>query len=485
MVPTMPKAFSEFLLNSRPADLPEDAFRMAKRCLLDLLGVAAAGSQTDLAHIITAHAGEQFAAGNATASIPFTARSASPTGAAFAGGMMIDSVDAHDGQLLCKGHVGCGLFPSLLAMAEATGLEDGSEFLARLILGYEIGSRAGIALHASVPDYHTSGAWIAVTCAGLGARALELNEQAMRHAIGIAEYHGPRSQMMRAIDHPTMVKDGSGFGAMAGTSAAYLAASGFTGAPAITVEGADVTVHWADLGERWMIHEQYFKPYPVCYWAQAPIAAALSLLDTHPVQPDEIEHVECVSFHEAIRLAAREPKNTEQAQYSLPFPVASAIVHGSVGPEEVRGESLSNPETLRLSRSVKLAERDDFNDAFPARRFAAINFVMKDGTRLESDDFEPVGIPQNPLSDSDLDTKYLNYAGAVMGNERAEQLMDTVSQLEKPGYLHQSHQATAGASCRLELASRKSCRANDSEFPDFNNVLPLQYPRYSGFLPPL
>ena len=64
------------------------------------------------------------------------------------------------------------------------------------------------------------------------AGVLELNPEQTAHAIGIAEYHGPRSQMMRCIDHPTMLKDGSGWGSMSGIIAGQLASNGFTGAPA-------------------------------------------------------------------------------------------------------------------------------------------------------------------------------------------------------------------------------------------------------------
>ncbi len=111
----------------------------------------------------------------------------------------------------------------------------------------------------------------------MGARWLKLSEAQTREAIGIAEYHGPRSQIMRVVDHPTMVKDGSGWGAMAGLSAAYLAADGFTGAPALTWEADAVADIWADVGSRWRILEQYFKAYPVCRWAQPAIEAALTL----------------------------------------------------------------------------------------------------------------------------------------------------------------------------------------------------------------
>ncbi len=62
-----------------------------------------------------------------------------------------------------------------------------------------------------------------------------------RQALGVAEYFGPRGQILRACDSPTMVKDGSGWGAHVGVTAALLARDGFTGAPALTVERDDAT----------------------------------------------------------------------------------------------------------------------------------------------------------------------------------------------------------------------------------------------------
>src|SRR5690606_11554666 len=124
---------------------------------------------------------------------------------------------------------------------------------------------------------HTSGAWGAVAVAGVGSRVLGLDPVRTREALGIAEYYSPRSQMMRVIDHPTMVKDGSGWGAMVGAVAALLAREGFTGAPAVTVEDEAVAGYWDDLGTRWRMLEQYFKPYPVCRWAQPAMEAAAQL----------------------------------------------------------------------------------------------------------------------------------------------------------------------------------------------------------------
>jgi hypothetical protein len=72
----------------------------------------------------------------------------------------------------------------------------------------------------------------------IGAHLMGLDREATRHTLGIAEFHGPRSPMMRRIDHPTMLKDGSAWGALSGVTAAPLAANDFTGTPAVLVENA-------------------------------------------------------------------------------------------------------------------------------------------------------------------------------------------------------------------------------------------------------
>lgn len=413
---------NDFLHDLKYADLPEEVVRFAKRCLLDLIGVAAGGTATDLSRMIRSHAYEQFSAGPKRASMLFDGRTVSPVGAAMANGMTIDSLDAHDGHKLTKGHVGCGIFPALLAYSQAEGKIDAKEFLTALVLGYEIGTRAGIALHRTACDYHTSGAWIAVACAALGARTLQLDSAATREAIGIAEYHGPRSQMMRCIDHPTMVKDGSGWGAMAGVSAAYLAARGFTGAPAVTVESDAVRDIWEDLGKEWRILEQYFKLYPVCRWAQPAVEAVAALQRTHRIQADDIDVVEIETFHQARRLHTTRPATTEAAQYSLPFPTAAFLVHGRLGPSEISGAALHDPQVLRLAESMTLSESEAYNAAFPKRRFAHAAIRMKDGRKYVSQTTEAQGDPEAHVSDAVIRSKFRDTAEPVLGTARCRSI---------------------------------------------------------------
>ncbi|NOX29319.1 MAG: MmgE/PrpD family protein, partial [Actinobacteria bacterium] len=302
--------------------------------------------------------------------------------------------------------------------------------LALLVVGYELATRAGIAMHATAVDYHSSGSWGAVGAAAVGARVLGLDHEAMFEAMGIAEYHGPRSQMMRVVDHPTMVKDGSAWGAMTGVSAAYLAASGFTGAPAILTNDPALDWLWADLGTRWIIHEQYFKPQPVCRWAQPAVEAALELCRAHDFASGDVVGIEVATFHEASRLSTALPTTTEQAQYSLPFPVGAAIAKGRVGPSEVGSAALSDPEIVRLAGLVSLVEDDAHNAAFPANRFARVTLSLRDGRRLESADTEPRGDPEDHLDDAEIRAKFLAYASPILGRSRSAAIEAAVDGLD-------------------------------------------------------
>ena len=400
------------------AQLPVEVRHQARRCLLDLIGVAASGRQTELSRIAHDFAVDHLGAGRKGARLLFDGRKASAPGAAFAGATTIDSFDAHDGHALTKGHAGVAILPTILAVADAEGLLDGDglggeALLTSVVLGYEIATRAGIALHASACDYHTSGAWNALGCAAVTARLLGLGPEQTRHALGIAEYHGPRSQMMRCIDHPTMVKDGSGWGALAGVSAAYLARDGFTGAPAITMEGPDQAAVWADLGERWLILDQYFKPWPVCRWAQPAIEAASRLVEEHALAAADIDSIEVQTFHEAVRLGAQLPTTTEAAQYAIGFPLAAYLVRRQLGPAEIGPDGLADPAISELLNRVRLVETPVFSARFPAERIARLRVALKSGQILTSHDTTARGDRMAPLSDADLLSKFNHLAAAL------------------------------------------------------------------------
>lgn len=425
-----------FIHDLRYEDLPPSVVEQACRCLLDLAGVAAAGSTTAMSRIACDHAVEYLASPTRPARLLFDGRAASPVGAAFAGAATIDSFDAHDGHALTKGHTGVAMLPALLAFADSGPIPDGREFLTALVLGYEIATRAGINLHATTVDYHTSGAWNALGAAAIGARLLGLNPAQTRETLGIAEFHGPRSQMMRCIDHPTMVKDGSAAGAAAGVSAAFLASAGFTGAPAVTMTDDQEHPLWGDLGDCWRISEQYFKPFPVCRWAHPAVQVALDLRELysrHRTTMADIDHLEITTFHAARRLATRHPATTEQAQYSLPFAVATAFVHGTITAAQLATPQQAHPDVTHLSTTMKLQEAPTYEQQFPAQRHAHGELILRDGHRLHVGPTTARGGPDQPLNDDELATKYHSLTNGILSPDRITAVQESVRVLNTGG----------------------------------------------------
>jgi 2-methylcitrate dehydratase PrpD len=413
----------DFIHDLRATDIPAPVLAQARLSLRDLIGVAVGGTSTRLAAIIRDHAAQDMPG---PMPLLFDGRGSTAAGTALAAGMVIDSLDGHDGFNPSKGHIGCPLLPAMLALAPPDMA--GGDFLVALVMGYEFGARAAIAQHGTVPDYHTSGSWGAVTGAAAGARLRGLDRDQTRHALGIAEYHGPRSQMMRCIDHPTMLKDGSGWGAMTAVQAVQMAARGFTGAPAITVE--EVPQVWSDLGRRWYMLEQYYKPYPVCRWAQAPVEAILALRRAHGLGAENVARIEVETFHEAIRLATNRPRTTEEAQYSTSFPCALAMVHGDVPVAALMDDALDDPRVTRLSETLTMVESDHANAPFPQKRLARVRLVLTEGRVLESGWTEPRWDHDAPPTPDELRAKY-DALAAPLGTARADAIAEVIDTLDQ------------------------------------------------------
>jgi len=434
--------FYEFILTLTYQALPSDVVAIMKRSLLDTIGVGAVGSNTKMSAITRQFAFDHMPAGSdgPSARMLFDGRSVSPMGAAMAGAFTIDSIDAHDGYSAVKGHAGSGVLPGVLAFVDDLQRDgkkiSGQELLTALAIGYEVAYRSGLAMHATCADYHTSGAWTAVGVAAAGAKLLGLDKEQLRHAMGIAEYHGPRSQMMRCIDFPSMLRDGVGWGSPAGVSAAYMAQMGFTGAPAITVEGEDAVTSrfWADLGQRWEIVNTHYKQYPVCRWAHPAIDAANKLMLQHDLTSNDIKAARIRTFHYASRLAGHEPKSLDELTYALAFPMAIMIVKRQIGAEQLVEDILHDPEILRISKATEIVDSDHYTKISTRQRWADVTLYLEDGREIQSEPNTPRGDPEDPLSDQEISAKFHLLANPVIGEKRAVSIEERVSQVDDSGF---------------------------------------------------
>lgn len=426
-------SIAAFVLEPNPP-IPESALEMAALLLLDTTGVGASAANMQAGQIARDLAADMYG-GTAENRVPmlFDGRMVSPAGMAFAAATQIDNLDAHDGYNPTKGHIGCAVVPALYAFAAQRPDLTGREALEALVIAYEFAARAGVALHDTVSDYHTSGAWNALGVVAMGGRLLGHDAEVLRHALGIAEYHGPRSQMMREIATPTMLHDGSGMGALVGLMAVDMAARGFQGAPAITVEAEEVAHTWDDLGEDWTIEKNYIKPYPICRWAHAAIDAVHQLQSEHAFKEEVIQRVTVRTFHEAAQLYAGIPDSTSKAQYSLAFAVASMLRHGRIGVEQISEQAFADEATADLLARIEVLEDQRHSSRFPAGRWSDVTIDLADGRTLSSGDVHARGGPEAPMSEAEVKEKFLSLSRQTVAPQRMEQIWAAGKALLTPG----------------------------------------------------
>jgi len=416
---------AEFIRCAALESFPASVVQQARRCLIDLVACSLAGIPSRSGRIL-----REFAAcfeGRPECSLFGGGRKVPLPLAVLANTTICEALDCDDGHNLVKGHPGAFVFPVLAAFAERDALT-GRQVLEALVVGYELGIRAGMISHASYTEYHGSGSWGGIGAAAVASRCLGLDPEQTRYALGAAEYHGTMAPIMRCVQFPGMTKDGIGWGALSGVSAALLAQRGFTSNPSLfALDQASELV--ASLGSKFLIEDLYFKPYCCCRWAHAPVRAAIQTVEQNQIGLESIERITVETFAEACALSRSVPASSEEAQYSVAYPVAAALVHGDVGPAQVLEGGYSDPRVLRLLARVEFRHRPDFQAEFPQRRFAEVK-VTAAGKTYASGAISAHGDPTDPMSGAELETKFRSYARPRLSVPEQDRILKDLNRIE-------------------------------------------------------
>jgi 2-methylcitrate dehydratase PrpD len=224
-----------------------------------------------------------------------------------------------------------------------------------------------------------------------------------------------------------MVKDGAGWGALAGVSSAFMAQEGFTGAPALSVTQADEKDYFL----RYELLNQYFKPWPICRWAQPAVEAIVTLQKQFSFDTKDIKEIKISTFHHAVRLANKQPTSSDEAQYSIGYPVATMLAKGKIGAEEMNESSLDDPIIRQLQDKVILEENQNHTDVFPAKRFADVVITLQNGEKLETENIEARGDVENPLSIEEIQTKFIQLTKGIISASKQNQLIKLIENLDR------------------------------------------------------
>jgi 2-methylcitrate dehydratase PrpD len=210
-----------------------------------------------------------------------------------------------------------------------------------------------------------------------------------------------------------------------------MAQRGFTGVEPLFSEAPEKD--WVTgLGRRYEILNLYFKPYAACRWAQPAVAGCLRLVKEKRLKPGDIMRVKVRTFAAAAALTRMPPQNTEEAQYNLAFPVAAALIDGSLGPAQVLPPRIFDRDILDLAGRLEVMVVQEFEDRFPAKAFAAVEITTRDGKRYDSGAIEAPWEPPDTLpSDGELKEKFAWLTGPVLGQRRSHELLQLIWQFEK------------------------------------------------------
>jgi 2-methylcitrate dehydratase PrpD len=235
---------------------------------------------------------------------------------------------------------------------------------------------------------------------------------------------------MKGIDTPSMGKDSIGWGCMVAVLSVLMARDGFTGIRPLFDDAPDAALV-QNLGKRWEILNLYFKPYATCRWGQPAVAGALKMVREHQLVPDQIDRIRVRTFEAATRLPNGHPRDTEEAQYNLAFPVAAALLDGEVGPVQVLPPRLHAPELLSLLDRVSTEVAPEFEAEFPAKAPAEVVVETTDGQLFRSGRIEASWEPPDKLpTDGELEAKFRWLVRPVLGKTQCDQLASAVWSLE-------------------------------------------------------
>ena len=426
---------AEWALSRDTAKLPADVREAARRCVLDWMGVALAGSSDPLIRILIGAAQDE--GGNAACALVAQRERVSPMQAALINGATGHVLDYDDVNTGMTGHPTAAVLPAVLALAE-TRNAGGAEIIAAFVAGYETAARVGLLVapgHYARGYHNTCTVGVVAAAAGC-ARLLRLDADTAARAIGIAatQASGLKSQF------GTQCKPfHAGVAAQNGLRAALLAARGMESrTDMLECRGgfaATLSPNFqpdAALAEpqRYFIRENLFKYHAACYGTHSAVECIHKLRASHGLAPDAIRRAVVRVAQGADSMCnIHNPRTGLEAKFSLRFMTAAALLGLDTAGLETYSEAACADAALVAMRDKITVEL--VNNGWPQHSLKSEVIVeTTDGQRLEA--AHDAGIPETDLraQGARLDAKFDKLAGAVLGTARANTLKGLLGRLE-------------------------------------------------------
>jgi 2-methylcitrate dehydratase PrpD len=426
-VPEGQAHLARFIRELRCEQLPVEVREQGRRVVADLVGVIAAGlREPEVARLAGRLAGTR--GGRST--VIGIGDEATAEAAALLHGTAGTSLELDEGNRFSRGHPGIHVLPAALAVAQETQAS-GAQLLGAFIAGYEVAARIGAASDIR-PAMHPHGTWGTVGAAVAVRKLLGGSQEAFERTIAVASTLGLATSVNTMRDGGTVRNAFAGASGKLALLANDLVDAGFTGeADGLSsvfggvVSGGFTWGRMLDgLGRRWEIRRNYFKLHACCRFAHATLDALTAAVRAAPapLEHDLITGVDVHTYGLAARLVNAEPVNPLAAKYSLPFAVATALVHGSTGVEAFGPRAIGDERVLRLARRVHVHEDTAMTGLLPALRQARVVLRLAAGDELTGFARTNRGDAEDPIPDAELRHKFMTLAAGTWSGSQAAEL---------------------------------------------------------------
>lgn len=430
-------------------DIPENARHAAKRHVLDGVGLAVAARRLGAAQAAIS-VGSQFETPTGVLALGAEDLLA-PGAAALVDGVLVHALDFDDTHAGGLVHATAVSLPAVFAAGQREG-STGAESLVAAVVGLETVCRIA---SASPHGFHARGLHATSICGTLASALVDsylarVSVATATSALGLA---GSLSGgLLEFLDTGSDTKTfHPGFASMNGLLAANLARAGGNG-PDSVLEGrrgifaamsareADTESIVANLGQRWECTQISIKPIPACQLLHVTLDAVAG----DPGSWQDIVDIEAVVHPDSAgvvcepRDAKNRPKSAYDAKFSLPWSLAARLIDGQVSLDTYSDEAIGRPEIAALAEKVRIVAGPANTPAADASGEVRIRY--SDGSEWEGRVAGSRGTPQNPLSDQDLQEKFLLNCGS---HPKSIELRDAIMNIDELPSLDRIHDLAA------------------------------------------
>ena len=428
-------------------DLSEAVIDRTKYLFLDFLGVASRGALSD-SSLPVHNLFKKIGLKEDGAVVIGTDLKLDPTYAALANGAAAHSIELDDVVNAASLHPGVSVMPAALAAAHMSNCT-GKELIAAIVAGYEVTVKLGIALDPSAHyarGFHPTGTCGTMGAAITAAKIFKLDLKKIMNALGIAG-----SQAAASME---FLSDGSftkrfhpGWAAHSGLMAALLSREGFTG-PGTILEGKSGFLHaysaksdpekiFENWGNPYEVLKTSIKPHACCRYKQGPIDSILRIMRENSLHAEDIETVSLGILKTGQALVAvpeekkYNPESIVDAQFSMPFGAAVAMLYGRATLDEYTLEKIGSPQVKKMMNRVVCIDDPSLEKEFPAKWPASAFIKTKEGKEFNVRIEYPKGDPENALTWEELIDKFQTLSEPLFQSDRLDQIVARVRSLEE------------------------------------------------------